>query len=263
MRGDPTQVFEAVLNLCTNAMQAMPQGGRLCVTIRREHLPAPRVLSHGRIPAGEYVRVSVEDDGAGMSSEVLEHLFEPFYTTRAAESGTGLGLAVVHGVVAECGGAVDVRSAPGHGATFTLYFPEALDAAPTLTPQRVAPAPGRGEALLVVDDDPAIVSMAVETLADLGYQASGTVDPAAALRALGSSGGGFAAVITDEVMPGMSGTELTRRIRAQLPSLPVLLVSGYGGASLAARATEAGVTRLLGKPLQRAELASALDEVLH
>ena len=128
LRGDATQAFEAVMNLCTNALQAMPRGGMLSLQLTRETVAAARVLSHSRLAAGHYLMLTVADQGVGITPAVLEHLFEPFFTTRSAESGTGLGLAVVHGVVSEFGGAIDVQSQPGQGACFTLYWPESVAA---------------------------------------------------------------------------------------------------------------------------------------
>ena len=262
LRGDPTQVFEAVMNLCTNAMQAMPSGGMLSVQLERRHVTQSQVLSHSRLEAGDFVGLTVLDQGSGITPDVMEHLFEPFFTTRSAQSGTGLGLAVVHGVVAEFGGAIDVQSTPGHGARFTLYFPETKDAiAPAGPPEKPTPG-GAGQTLLVVDDEPALVALAEEMLAGLGYAPVGFTDPVAALQALRDAPQRFAALITDEVMPGLTGTQLTHALREQAPQLPVLLISGYGGALLASRAAVAGVTRVLAKPLQRTELARALAELL-
>jgi signal transduction histidine kinase len=127
LRGDATQVFQAVMNLCTNALQAMPEGGQLGATLSRLSAPRPRVLSHTQLAAGDYVVLEISDQGLGITPEVMEHLFVPFFTTRAAQSGTGLGLAVVFGVVAEFGGAIDVHSRAGQGARFTLYLPECKD----------------------------------------------------------------------------------------------------------------------------------------
>jgi signal transduction histidine kinase/CheY-like chemotaxis protein len=262
LRGDPTQVFEAVMNLCTNAMQAMPVGGRLTVRLARVRFDAARLLSHGRLDPGDYLLLAVQDEGAGIGTEVMENLFEPFFTTRGAQSGTGLGLAVVHGVIAESGGAIDVRSAPGQGACFTLYFPESHDPVAPPAPRLQPVSRGAAQALLVVDDDPALVALATEMLTGLGYQPTGCTDPAAALQMLREGKQAYAALITDEVMPTMTGTQLARQVRTDHPDLPVLLVSGYGGALLAARAAEAGVTRLLAKPLQRADLARALEDLL-
>ena len=262
VRGDPTLAFEAVMNLCTNAMQAMPEGGMLSVHLERRHIDAPRVLSHTQLSAGDYLALSVSDRGSGVSPEVMEHLFEPFFTTRAAQSGTGLGLAVVFGVVVELGGAIDVSSHPGQGARFTLYLPECTEGLdrPALEADR-APG-GNAQRLLVVDDEAELVALAVEMLMGLGYEPVGYADSSAALQALRDDPQRFAAVITDEVMPRLSGTQLTQALRSFAPQLPVLLVSGYGGAQLAQRAAAAGVTRLLAKPLQRADLARALAQIL-
>jgi signal transduction histidine kinase len=262
LRGDATQAFEAVMNLCTNAMQAMPNGGMLSVRLKRLHVAAPRVLSHSRLAAGDYLVLTVSDQGTGIHPDVMEHLFEPFFTTRGAHFGTGLGLAVVHGVVAEFGGAIDVQSTPEHGASFILYLPECTEA---LGPPKSSPEAtplGAGQNLLVLDDDPALVALSEELLKALGYNTVGYSDPAAALEALRADPQRFAAVITDEVMPGLSGTQLTEALRVHAPQLPVLLVSGYGGELLASRAAAAGVTRVLGKPLQRADLARVLAELL-
>ena len=137
VRGDPTQAFEAALNLCTNAMEAMPGEGLLSVRLERQHVSERRILSHSQLPAGDFVVLSVSDQGSGISPDVMEHLFEPFFTTRAAQSGTGLGLAVVFGVVAEFGGAIDVRSHAGQGAVFSVYLPLCQDmAAPAPWPRQ-------------------------------------------------------------------------------------------------------------------------------
>ena len=270
LHGDPTQAFEAVMNLCTNALQAMSGSGLLSVQLERARVAAPRVLSHSALAPGDYLALSVSDQGGGITPQVMEHLFEPFFTTRGAQSGTGLGLAVVHGVVAEFDGAIDVRSAPGRGACFTLYLPEYTEppgaARPALraAAQPAAPtvAPKTAQELMVVDDEPSLVALAQELLHDLGYASAGFTDPHAALQALKAQPQRFAAVITDQAMPGLTGTALTAALQAHAPGLPVLLLSGYGGALLARRAMAAGVARVLSKPLQRADLASALADLL-
>jgi signal transduction histidine kinase/CheY-like chemotaxis protein len=262
LRGDPTQAFEAIMNLCTNAMQAMPQGGMLVINLKRLLTTEQRVLSHSKLAPGRYLQLSVSDQGTGMTPAVMDHLFEPFFTTRAAGSGTGLGLAVVHGVMAEFGGAIYVQSRPGHGANFILYFPECTDELEphTLLPQDVRG--GTGQTLLVVDDEPALVAMTQEALTALGYTAIGFSDSSLALQALRAGPDRFSAVITDEMMPGLTGIQLTKALHQFAPGIPVLLVSGYGGALLAKRAAEAGVSQVLSKPLQRAELARTLSELL-
>jgi signal transduction histidine kinase len=262
LRGDPTQAFEAVMNLCTNALQAMPGGGRLVVELARRHERAARVLSHAVLPAGDWLVLGVRDQGGGITPEVMERLFEPFFSTRGASGGTGLGLAVVHGVVTEFDGAIDVQSHPGAGAQFTLYLPESGDALTREPPPAPAVPDGAGQTVLVVDDEPPLVALTEELLAGLGYEPVGFSDPAAALQALRDAPQRFDALVTDEVMPGLAGTALARAAREIAPRLPVMLVSGWGGAQLAARASAAGVDRVLAKPLQRAELARALAELL-
>ena len=262
VRGDPVQAFEAVMNLCTNAVQAMPSGGRLRVATRVVRVAQARVLSHSRLAAGSWVELSVRDEGLGIAPDVMDHLFEPFFTTRASQSGTGLGLAVVHGVMQEVGGAIDVQSLPGEGASFSLFFPQSFDPLHGDRRVRQSVPRGDGQPLLVLDDERSLVAMTCEMLRGLGYEPTGYTDPAQALQALRQTPCAFAGLVTDEVMPGLTGTELTRRLRESLPQLPVLLVTGYGGALLASRATEAGVSRILNKPVQRAELAFALAEMI-
>ncbi len=263
IRGDPTQAFEAVMNLCTNAMQAMSEGGGILrVELRRSQVSVARVLSHSQLATGHYVVLTVSDQGIGINPEVMERLFQPFFTTRSQNSGIGLGLAVVHGVVTEFGGAIDVQSVPGHGSRFILYFPECSDAIGPPQPLPKMAAIGAGRRLMIVDDEPGLVVLAEETLRQLGYDPVGHTDPVAALAAVQENPAHFAAVITDEVMPGLSGTQFTRALRICAPDLPVLLISGYGGALLASRAAAAGVTRVLSKPLRRTELARALSELL-
>jgi CheY-like chemotaxis protein len=220
------------------------------------------VLSHSALAAGDYLALVVSDQGGGITPDVMEHLFEPFFTTRGAQSGTGLGLAVVHGVVAEFGGAIDVKSTPGQGARFTLYFPESFDAAAAPKSASDAAPVGAGQTVLVVDDEPTLVGLVEELLQGLGYAPVGFTSSADALQALRDDPTRYAAVITDEVMPRLSGTQLTEALRKFAPSLPVLLLTGYGGAQLAQRAAAAGVSRVLSKPLQRGELARVLADVL-
>ncbi len=241
---------------------ATPACTVLTVSTARRRVNQVQAVSHGQLGPGDYLALSVADEGAGIAADVMDHLFEPFFTTRREHAGTGLGLAVVHGVVAEFDGAIDVQSAPGAGARFTLYLPESHDA---LAPEASTPADtptGRGQTLMVVDDEPALVELAEELLAELGYEPIGYTDPTAALDALRNEPQRYDALLTDEVMPALNGTQLTEALRAFAPQLPVLLVSGYGGPQLAARAAAVGVTRVLAKPLQRGELAQALDQLL-
>lgn len=262
VRGDPTLVYEAVMNLCTNAVQAMPQGGTLQVRLSIEQLDAPKSMFENTLAAGRYACVAVSDSGAGIAPDVMARLFEPFFTTKGRQQGTGLGLAVVHGVVSDLGGAVDVFNVSGQGARFVLYFPcvDALPDAPT-RPDDDLPQ-GQGQHVLVVDDEPALVELTEELLAGLGYEAFGVVSSQQALERFRHDPDRFALVLTDELMPAMTGTELATALHALRPTLPIVLVSAYGGPQLEQRAAAAGVTVLLNKPLARAELARALAQAL-
>ena len=262
VHGDPTQVFEAVMNLCANAMQAMPAGGNLVVALTRTVVAERRVLSHSQLPPGRYIAIAVSDQGAGISNDTMEHLFEPFFTTKSAQSGTGLGLAVVHGVMAELHGAIDVRSQAGEGSCFTLYIPEALGAAHLEVGKPEAQAVRSNHEILVVDDEQALVDLTLQELSALGYLPIGYTDPQQALRAVQHSPQRFSALVTDEVMPDMTGTQLAMQVLQVAPRMPVLLVSGYGGALLAQRALAAGVARVLTKPVPRAELSQAMAGLL-
>ena len=260
--GDPSLLFEALSNLCTNAVNAMPQGGTLAVRTATRRIDAEQPLSHGTLGAGTWAVISVVDDGHGMAADVIEHLFEPFFTTRAAQGGTGLGLAMVHGAVREMSGVIDVRSSAGQGARFELCFPLTTSAVAAEVDAVPAAPRGTGQVVMIVDDEPALVAMTEDVVAGLGYEPVGFVDPRQALAALQATPQRFDVVLTDQVMPHLTGTELARRLHGLRPQLPVLLASGYGGPDLDRQAEAAGVKALLQKPLHRGELAIHLARAL-
>jgi len=260
--GDATQWHQVVMNLVTNALQAMPEGGALRVALTLQTLDRPRVATTGQLPPGEYLVLEVADTGAGIAPEHLARIFDPFFTTREAGSGTGLGLSLVHGIVAEFGGAVEVRTEPGTGSCFGVWLPRTGDAAP---PADSAPAPlprGRHEQILVVDDEDALLRLATQRLADLGYVPVGFRSGAEALAAFAAHPERFDAVLTDERMPGLSGTELVRALHALRPGIPILVLTGYTDADRVQRARAAGANAVLGKPLAEQDLARALARVL-
>ncbi len=260
--GDTAALYEAVMNLCSNALQAMPNGGTLTVELTTLNAPQPLLLSEGSLDPGDYARLAVTDDGGGIAPEIMGRLFEPFFTTKGPSKGTGLGLAVVHGVVADLGGAIDVQNMPCRGARFVLYFP-CSEAAPKDDPAAHATTPrGQGQTVLVVDDEPALVELAEEMLASLGYEPVGFVHSEQALAAFSADPDRFDLVLTDEVMPHMNGTVLATALRAVRTRLPIVLASGYGGPHLEDSAGAAGVTVLVKKPLVRAELARAVAQAL-
>ncbi|MDR3371337.1 ATP-binding protein [Rhodoferax sp.] len=263
VRGDSTQVYEAVMNLCTNAVHAMQQGGTLGVALSELHLEQSLLLSEKTLNPGHYACLTVTDTGHGMTPEVKSRLFEPFFTTRGPQQGTGLGLTVVRAVMVDMEGAVDVQSVPGVGSRFTLYFPWVDAPLSDAGLQQVEPSHhGKGQTILVVDDEWALVEMAEDLLAGLGYEAIGFGSATLALQEFSANPDRFDALMTDERMPDMSGCDLALAVHALRPNLPVLLVSGYGGAQLQERATAAGVAVIVSKPMGRAELAAALLNAL-
>jgi CheY-like chemotaxis protein len=239
----------------------MAQGGVLRVALDVEAIDTERVLAHSTLHPGTYARLTVADTGTGMDEATLARIFEPFFTTKEVGKGTGLGLALVYGIVTDSAGAIDVASTPGRGSTFTIYLPRVEAPAALAEDPAAAPvARGSGERILVVDDEAALVAVTSEVLKHFGYEPVGCSDGDAALAAF--EGGGIDAVIADEVMPGISGTQLARALRRRRADLPIVLVSGYTGPILSERALAAGVTEILKKPVQSRDIASALARVL-
>jgi len=261
--GDTTQLHQVLMNLCTNAIQAMDQSGTLRVTLDTMDLLEPRTLAHSSMQPGAYAALSVADTGAGMDDATIARIFEPFFTTKEVGKGTGLGLSLVYGIVTDSGGAIDVASSPGQGSTFTIYLPRVESALPAAEEEKTPVPRGNGQRIVVVDDEAPLVAVTTEVLSRLGYKAIGFSNGQDALAELEAAPARFDAVITDEVMPGLSGTELAARLRRLRPDLPIVLVSGYIGPMMSARAHAAGVSRILKKPVQSRETASALAELLH
>src|SRR5262245_47022534 len=262
MLGDPTEVHQVLMNLATNAAQAMPSGGTLRVSLATARFDAPRVATIGTIEAAEYIVLEVADNGTGIRPEILDRIFDPFFTTKEVSVGNGLGLSLVHGIVMEANGAIDVASAVGSGSTFTVYFPRSGDVSEGLEDAESTVPQGGGQRVLFVDDEEPLVVLATETLEELGYAPVGFTSSAAALEAFRADPKGYDAVITDERMPGMSGSALIRAVRDIRRSVPIALVSGNTGGMVAARAYNAGADEVLKKPLSARELATSLARVL-
>ena len=258
--GDPTQLHQVTMNLCTNACHAMSKGGVLRVTLDSRIIESDRTFAHTTLHAGAYARLTVQDTGSGMDEATLSRIFEPFFTTKEVGRGTGLGLALVYGIVTDSAGAIDVASTPGQGSTFSIYLPRVEAPAAAEDAASGPVARGRGERVLVVDDEEALVAVTSEVLKQFGYEPVGCSDGSAALAAFDN--GNIDAVIADEVMPGISGTQLARALRRRRADLPIVLVSGYTGPMLSERALAAGVTEILKKPVQSRDIASALARVL-
>lgn len=259
--GDATQLHQVAMNLLTNALQAMENGGLLAVTLDRENIVRELRLSHATLPPGDYVRLCVSDTGSGIPADVLERMFDPFFTTKGAGKGTGLGLSLVHGIVTELGGAIDVSTAIGCGTTFAIWLPctgEATVPSTDLTPQLPR---GRGQTILIVDNEKPLVALVEEVLAGLGYEPIGFTSSVAALQAFRAAPYRFDAVLSDESMPEVTGTELAHEMSLHRTHMPIVLMTGYGGAQLHERAQAAGVGEVLRKPLRRRDLAECLRRV--
>jgi CheY-like chemotaxis protein len=255
--GDATQVHQVVANLASNAVQAMPAGGTLRIELGTERVDAARQATIGGLDEREYVVLSVADSGTGIAPEIVDRIFDPFFTTKEVGTGTGLGLSLVHGIVTELGGAIDVASALGAGTTFTIYMPRSGDAVGSREQEDSELPRGAGQHVLVVDDEKPLVELAIRILADLGYVPAGFTSSAAALAAFLADPDRFAALVTDERMPEMSGSALAREVRAVRNSMPVVMMSGYLGSDSAIPADE-----VLQKPLSARDLATSLARVL-
>jgi PAS domain S-box-containing protein len=260
--GDATYLHQVAMNLCTNAVQAMEDGGVLGIILERAEVMEHRTLFRGSLAPGPYVRLIVSDTGVGIPSAVLERMFDPFFTTKGPGEGTGLGLSLVQGIIADLGGAIDVSTRMGEGTRFEIWLPVAGETAIPAVAASAEPPRGNGEIVMIVDDERPLLALAEETIADLGYEPVGFDSSSAALEAFRATPQRFDAVLTDESMPDVVGTELAREIRGLRHAVPILLMSGYGGAQLASRAAEIGVNEVLRKPLHRSDLAEALARML-
>jgi PAS domain S-box-containing protein len=262
---DPTQVHQVILNLATNAMHAIGDRAGV-VEIKLEALDVDAELAR-RVPglrSGRYARLSVSDDGCGMAPATLERIFDPFFTTKPVGQGTGLGLAVVHGIMKSHDGAISVYSEPGRGTVFRLYFPAATEASAPRAPSPTAPIPRGGhQRILYVDDEEALVVLATQVLKRLGYQVVGYTNPADALLAFRARPNDFDVVVTDLSMPVMSGFDLAREMLAQRPDLPVIMTSGYVRAEDHAAAKAAGIRDVITKPNTVEELGRVLDRLFN
>ncbi len=256
--GDPTRLHQLLMNLCTNAVHAMGQGGTLELRIACETIEAALKVRTGEIAPGEYVRISVKDTGHGIAPEVIDRIFEPFFTTKPAGRGTGLGLALVHSVVTEHKGFIEVTSELGRGTTFDVWIPQ-THAEEGASDEPEAMPMGSGQVILAVDDEVDVLHALEEMLAQLGYEPVGFNDSRDALAAARANPRRFDAVVSDEVMPELIGTQLAAELRKLNPTIPVVIASGYGGAGFEARALSAGVNRVLRKPYRMGEIAEALS----
>jgi len=259
---EPTQLHQILINLATNAVHAMPDGGVLRIVLERVEIDPQKIWTLPELKAGPYVRLRVIDTGHGMNRSTLERIFEPFFTTKKPGEGTGLGLAVVHGIVQSCCGAITAESRLGEGSRFDVYLP-ALTHAGTDTEQTDFPIPrGRNERVLLVEDEPPLARVGSRMLESLGYSVVAFTDPVQALSTFLQRPEEFDLVVTDLTMPGLDGLKLTEEILRFRPATPVVLTTGFEGLMTATRAQALGVRELLQKPNSIESLGLALRRAL-
>ncbi len=262
---DAAQIHQVVMNLCVNAAHAMePLGGRLTVRLAPVEIPPAGTPATAGLGPGRYLLLSVKDTGVGMDATTAARVFEPFFSTREPGRGTGLGLAVVHAIVRNHGGTVAVESRLGAGSSFRVFLPVLVDQAPPSPVPIAALEPPRagGEHVLLVDDEPAILSAARHLLQRLGYQVTALTDGSAAVAAVRERAGEFDIVVTDLRMPGMTGVEVARAVGEVAPGLPVVLVTGFNQGWTGERAREVGIRAVVEKPFTATRLGSVISEVL-
>jgi PAS domain S-box-containing protein len=260
---DPTQVQQVLMNLCTNAAQAMhPEGGRLKVELFKEELKAGDIAASWDIEPGKYMVLEVSDTGGGMKPEMLDKIFEPYYTTKEPGEGTGLGLAVVHGIVTTHGGVIDVSSQPGQGSTFRIYLPVSSET----TTQEDAPSAesliGGNESIMFVDDEESLCTAWAFRLRRLGYKVETFSDPLRAEEAFRRNPEGYDLLVTDQTMPGLLGSDLATRLMAISPQLPVVLCTGYSQVIDEPQARALGIKAFLMKPYTSNQLAETIRDSL-
>jgi nitrogen-specific signal transduction histidine kinase/ActR/RegA family two-component response regulator len=258
---EPSQIQQILMNLCANAAHAMRETGGV-LEVGLEALPPGASPLAGEAALADCLHLWVRDTGPGIPADILERVFDPFFTTKKPGEGTGMGLSVAHGVVRKYKGEIKVKNAPGGGALFDVYLPLAPDAPDGPADVALAdPAMGRGRVLLV-DDEQALAEIGRELVESLGYKAEALSDPRQALALLQRDPGAIDLLITDQNMPGLTGTELAKAALALRPELPVLMLTGFSETMGKETARAIGIRDLLLKPVLRRDLAAAIEAAL-
>jgi CheY-like chemotaxis protein len=258
---DSTEIHQLVMNLCTNAFQAMPDGGSLTVSLGCVKVNAESGLEF-QVTPGTYVKLQIQDTGCGMTKEVRERIFEPYFTTKKIGEGTGLGLSMVHGIVQSMQGQILVDSEPGQGTTFSVYLPEAKVEGGKADHSVFVPISGGDEHILVVDDEKTIVLMLEEALKTLGYQVTVRTDSEETLQLFKQNPDSFDLLITDMSMPKLTGADLAREILAIRPGLPIILCSGFRFKVDEQKAKALGIREYIIKPIVKKDIAQIIRKVL-
>ena len=260
VKADPSQIDQVLLNLSINARDAMPHGGKLVIETHNIELDESCSTMHPDVPPGSFAMICVSDTGTGISSEAMPHIFEPFFTTKEMGNGTGLGLSTVYGIVRQSGGFISVDTKVPGGTTFKIYLPRQCGLAPVATPQSESARPktAASKTILLAEDDAALREIVSLQLEDLGYNVVAASNGREALRMAEKQEGPIDLLLTDVVMPGMSGRQLADRLKQKIPLLKVLFVSGYSGDLISREGSLEPGTYFAHKPLTK----TALDERL-
>ncbi|GEM_PF-2486122 len=258
---DPTQMHQILLNLCINAADAMPEGGILGVALDEVEIQDKDQLEMMQLSPGRYLKLTVRDTGVGMLPEIREHIFEPYFTTKQVGKGTGMGLAVVHGVVKEHSGGIVVSSEPGRGTAFEIYLPVAEETLTNKTQPIPITAAGR-ESVLFVDDERMITNLQRTQLSRWGYRVTATENSITALSLFRANPEDFDLVITDQSMPGLTGLKLAQAIHETSPDTPIILCTGFDEDVTRAQADAIGINAVLVKPVTGTEFSRTIRRVL-
>ena len=262
IEADATQLHQVLMNLCTNSSHAMrEEGGVLEVRVASERFAQKKDCPHADLRPGGYVRLSVRDTGHGIAPENLVRIFDPYFSTKEISEGTGLGLAVVQGIVKAHQGAITVSSEPGEGTTFDIYLPQ-ITAKADMKPKKTSTFATGNEEILLVDDEQALVEIGKQLLSRLGYRAQTRTSSVEAFELFQNDPGRFDLVISDMTMPNMTGDKLAREILAIRPDMPIILCTGYSDRLTESQAREMGVKAFIMKPLVISDLSATIREVL-
>jgi CheY-like chemotaxis protein/anti-sigma regulatory factor (Ser/Thr protein kinase) len=257
---DSTQINQILINLSTNAADAIGSKEGI-LDIKLENVEIAQHVPETNLAGGRYVKITISDTGAGISPADVERIFDPYYTTKKVGRGTGMGLAVVYGIVETHKGRIKVSSKPGKGTAFEIFFP-AVDHAPVVDVQEGETIPHGKESILFVDDERSIVKVNQMRLEQLGYQVTGTADPLEALKMFRNKSNQFDLVITDMTMPNMMGDELAAEMMKIRPDIPIILCTGFSWHTSEEQALEKGIKAFVMKPLDVIELAQTIRNVL-
>jgi PAS domain S-box-containing protein len=261
--GDPTQIHQVIMNISTNAWQALPEtGGHIHIRLHAVEVDPSMAANHRELHTGTFARLVITDNGHGMDAKTRDRIFEPFFTTKPASKGSGLGLSMVYGIIKSHRGAILVESEPGHGTTFQIYLPASTGFRPKSSSAAVVIPHGHGERILFVDDEPIVARSTEEFLKRLGYTVTCCEQSEDALARFRRAPMEFDLIITDWAMPGMSGTELVSAIREVRPNIPMLLMSGFVDSTLQHTAKTIGIGEILIKPANPELLSQAIAQML-